>query len=710
MVGVRSAMTRPHLTFVLIANPRRSFARPTVAALFDVAERLRSDGLTSEVLLVGGHPEAALEYAKRRWPTYTRANVRTLPEESLPKEDRLARALDGATGTHVCLIDDGDLISAKFARAALSMIDAAGSARIAVYPEYVVPTDDVTQIWRNESSDSGPITYLELLAGMPWQGPVMTTKPLLADHLDRGEVRGRTPADLIWFWAVHSSASGVSHVVAPATTCFRDSSINGSTYPSRAVIPGVDLASLMARTTVGGRRPDAHAPPSLGRVPSGSVIGGRSRRAMRRLVEAVSRRASQRLGLRDGIHHIVDRSTFKAAIRANPSALKGLNSLHVNDMRVARDDGYSQELVAAVTNLGEHTAAVVAVGWLDLHAEGRRALNYAKALDAFSGYSGRTAILAVDDPSMTVHDVIPGSIRYLDLDLHGKGWSAELRARFLAQLVMLVDCSLAIASAPVLADAAARFPELVSATRVIALEGALEPATAIPDGITVIADSQAGADTLKSRVIGAGVEILVHEQPSASRPIELARGTRAYTNEFFTRHNPFRVLIAAAQEEMQPLYRGWSTELVDTDTPLELVFMPLEARCAVPPGALNPAQNYLGIFPGGLAGVDTYGFHAVVTTDTDADMSRVIVDALSLGLPVVAWGAGSPKHTIVDGVTGLCADTTLEVIDALGRLAGDVSLRRRLVEAGHIMVAQNYSWEAFTQSVAQDLIAPRARH
>jgi 2-deoxystreptamine N-acetyl-D-glucosaminyltransferase/2-deoxystreptamine glucosyltransferase len=61
-------------------------------------------------------------------------------------------------------------------------------------------------------------------------------------------------------------------------------------------------------------------------------------------------------------------------------------------------------------------------------------------------------------------------------------------------------------------------------------------------------------------------------------------------------------------------------------------------------------------------------------------LSRVLLEALALGVPVAAMDTGGTREILEDGVSGLVVAGPAELGDALGRLASDAGLRARIAE------------------------------
>ena len=71
----------------------------------------------------------------------------------------------------------------------------------------------------------------------------------------------------------------------------------------------------------------------------------------------------------------------------------------------------------------------------------------------------------------------------------------------------------------------------------------------------------------------------------------------------------------------------------------------------------------------------------------------VILEAMFLGLPVVASAVGSIDEEVIDGETGLVipAEDTNALVDALGKLLGDSELRATLGRRGKEIARERFS-------------------
>ena len=109
--------------------------------------------------------------------------------------------------------------------------------------------------------------------------------------------------------------------------------------------------------------------------------------------------------------------------------------------------------------------------------------------------------------------------------------------------------------------------------------------------------------------------------------------------------------------------------------------------------------------PAALAGVDVF----VLTSVFEGGVSLSVVEAMALGLPVVATDAGGVAEAVVDGVTGYLvprvgerADIAAALADRVASLLRDPPARRRLGAAGAARVAAEFTVErAAEQTIAE---------
>ena len=213
------------------------------------------------------------------------------------------------------------------------------------------------------------------------------------------------------------------------------------------------------------------------------------------------------------------------------------------------------------------------------------------------------------------------------------------------------------------------------AESVTRLEGFHPPAlTVIPNGIplpeTLSADERARA----RQWFGLGPDRFVVSFPAHFRRgkghaliAEVARRVRAA--------HPEAVFLLAGDMEVSEQYRRIAAE----------------TRRAVAAADLDSSVRFLGPVAD-IRGLQAASDASLNLSDSEG-MSNSVMEAMALGVPVVATGVGGNLEVITDGVHGLHVPVrdAAAAAAALVRLAGDPALRGRLGAAARQRVAAEYS-------------------
>ncbi len=103
---------------------------------------------------------------------------------------------------------------------------------------------------------------------------------------------------------------------------------------------------------------------------------------------------------------------------------------------------------------------------------------------------------------------------------------------------------------------------------------------------------------------------------------------------------------------------------------------------------------------------------ALASRPRSEGLPTVVLEAMAVGVPVVATDVGSIAEVVHDEVNGLLVrpDDGLELTRAVGELAGDASLRLRLGKAGQVAVHNQASPETFVLTQMQAYARAVRRH
>jgi glycosyltransferase involved in cell wall biosynthesis len=107
-----------------------------------------------------------------------------------------------------------------------------------------------------------------------------------------------------------------------------------------------------------------------------------------------------------------------------------------------------------------------------------------------------------------------------------------------------------------------------------------------------------------------------------------------------------------------------------------------------------------------------YRLATVATLPSDIEgLSQALLEAMALGLPVVASAVGGNPELVIDGRTGFLAPRDARAwAERLSRLLGDPALAGRLGQAGRALVRQSFTLERTaqrTETVYREAVARR---
>lgn len=100
----------------------------------------------------------------------------------------------------------------------------------------------------------------------------------------------------------------------------------------------------------------------------------------------------------------------------------------------------------------------------------------------------------------------------------------------------------------------------------------------------------------------------------------------------------------------------------------------------------------------------------LIASETPEPFGNVMLEAMEVGLPIIATAQGGPLDVVLDGETGLLvAPEPQAIAGAIARLVGDAELRARLGRAGQIRARRHFTQERTTGRVLaiyDDVLGP----
>jgi len=739
------------LTVVVTAHGEGRLLRPTLRSVTAAIELVSAAGDDTELLLVCDNADAltlaeAAAFAERPRSFDMRVEQLSLGESGAARNAAASRA----RGEFIAYVDGDDLVSSNYFVDSLAILRQT-DRQIVLHPEIVVSFGARSLLWRTESTRTHEIDHRDLLRHNLWPASCVTARSVIlaTPYRSLPPESGYGPED--WLWNIDTSAAGVVHDVTPNTVFFYRVREAGGVNNRHAasVLPAFDLDGLRRELPLVDR-----TAPEDSSAPTSHRLYRRALPAVRRLtwwlswdarhllyraarsvvrVGGIRRRGSSTRSTTEEFSPVVKRA-LREASALEPAISWTAASFDSLEVWRAHDDGYGDILVRTLDHIGKQGAALVVVPWVGIGGADLVSLNYAKALVGSTHFEGRTAILGTFLADRTVHEQIPGNIRYSHLDERWLTLPPRIRHRLIAQLIVLLrpEVVVCVNSFHLVQALQTYGRQIADGTRVFATLFSFDK---IGDGYPtnpITDDSQRrfldeinGLVTDNSRTASLVLEtlalnpasVIVHRQPTTESTPALPRATRAYNNEYFSPQNPFRVL--------------WPHRLDHEKRPDVLPLLARELRVRGLPVVIEAWGSYVlgndseelmadfresgviyrGSYSGGLPALDTYGHHALLLTSENEGLPLVLVQSLLVGLPVVASGVGGVVDIIQDKETGLLATGPEDVTgfaDAIELLMNDLGLRRNIIENGYRFAVANHSWASFTAAVQRDLIGDPA--
>jgi glycosyltransferase involved in cell wall biosynthesis len=186
------------------------------------------------------------------------------------------------------------------------------------------------------------------------------------------------------------------------------------------------------------------------------------------------------------------------------------------------------------------------------------------------------------------------------------------------------------------------------------------------------------------RVVPNGVDLARIEVPPAAADVALARETLGNSGR------PV-VLVVARRKDQQILLRA----LPALERPVTVAFIGIRSDDELAKAqALVPARHHIVYVPFTERPLAFYGFATIAALPSRIEgLSQALLEALSLGVPVIASAAGGNSEIVYPGETGLLVPPLEPAAwtRALERMLGDATLRARTAASGKDLVRREFT-------------------
>ncbi|WP_160150887.1 glycosyltransferase [Microbacterium timonense] len=728
------------LTVVITTHAEDHLLRPTMRAIHDAIEAVTDAGYRVELLMVADNPTPAVRSETARWTHESRFESRVL-EVALGEPGASRNAgVRAAKGTYIALCDGDDLFTADMLLGAVRILDERGRRAI-VHPEHVVSFGERSALWPIRSTDDPSLTYRDLLTSNLWPSCSVSPRELLLEfpypELPPGS--GYGPED--YFWNVVTASAGIPHVTVPGSFHFyrtrRAGGVNNAN--ASALLPPFDLDALRANFP---RVETPTTPATLAqRARRGVAQAYHVLKPIARPVPFTVRRRVYRM-LRSAIGKpmwsttALDAATtarIRRVAEIEPALSWTLYHLERDEVHVWRpvSDAYADILEALWDGLRGRCGLVMLAPWVGIGGADLVVQNYANAFIARSDLADQTALITTADAFRTDTDLIPAGMLHHQLPESYRKLPHDRQRQLIAQAIILLKPATIISVNCFDFSRALNTygSQLCTDRRVYLTFFAFDrigrgsyPTNPITDDAGrlftsrlagVITDNHATAALVADTMGIDDTVVKVHRQP-AMRSIpefeSIAQGS-AYIDEQFSAERPFEVVWP---------HRMDREKRVDSLVKIaeEVRRRGLAVRINVHGSAvlhagdpdLRPQLRRLGVvvhgpYKGGLPALPVDRYHCMLLTSESEGLPLSIVQAMHLGLPVIASAVGGVGDIVKDRETGLLTtgpDDITGFVDAIAALAGSRELRRTLIRGGYDFARANHSVEAFEALVREE--------
>lgn len=629
--------------------------------------------------------------------------------------DPRAAVLQGlAPDAPIAVCDAGEILDPDFLASALRALQGYGS-RAVVHSEHILIAGSEPILLRTPDTRRGAPSFEALLDSDPWPGCEVTTAAVLAEF-ERDATASSASGHL---WRLETIAAGVPQLTVAAINVLPSDQWEAQ---ARAVLP-IDTARLEAgldllRRSSASRSAAVAAWERDHPVASGPIrIVRRGRRRLRRLVPVLRLKLRQRRSYRQALRHLREVGHSDAIA---PTAT--ISTRHGD----TRGDGYARLLMHAWVSLARAADILLVTPQVSTRSSDRVALHYARVLAGDAADKRRAVLLTCGSPERTESGLIPVEVSHYPISAEFARLTADRQVRLIAQLGVLLHAQHVLAvdapfsavmvgrSLPSSADT--RMWVHVSSSRFFADEPISASST-----VTVIAEGPAAAEHASARLgVDAG-RVRIHVPPALPVTPDfdtVTQYTAAYDDDEFDEEHPFRVLWRTSDED-----DAGRSALLD-----RILALVSERRLPIrlhghheagsvragtrPPRSADPHFEDDGEFTGGLLDVPSENYHLLLLDPGIVDARAFTVQAMLLGLPVLAVQPAD-DDLILHDVTGLVARDAMpaSLVSSIETLSNSRDTRRRLIRAAHDRAKGLNDAVRFSEVVRRDLAAhPAEEH
>lgn len=726
----QSPSTPYDITAIVIARAEGALLYRTLRSIMAAVEEATKHGIKTEVLVVLDSPtRETQEYAPRitaRWPE---AKCQLSPSGS-----GMMSGVTQATGTYIAVIEAADLICHAWLHTAFQKARQQQSSNIAVHAELSLEFGPELVLREHRATRLMAGQLLELAFQRIWTGTFLTSKETLLSipYLEVDADSGFGDAARYWYCNLLAAEGQV--VIAPQTCVF----VRNQPKPA-------DATGIVTRNTL--LRPTPFLSPRFLREqnaieadtkqPTSADSSTTEPAGLRGQLESAAKRISAStekfpaiqkslgyvyrkvVGKNDPLHSVPDwlLNEWKLLAEIEPGLFPDRETLSQVERASWTELPETKAYLALCQSITtqpqtDHAppySHVVLLPWLKRGGAEHEAIHYIVAVA--SDRSNRVLVVLTEGSEAPWQDRLPAEVKLLDFWGLSRHLRPHYRQRLLAQfLVQLQPSVVQIVSSQLGSQIFANYGRALSQISQlyapafcaeISPEGKLLSyvVTYLPEYaryLTAIhADNARVLDYLAETFAIDKAKMFVHYQPiqiqtHADAP-QPPRSTLhvLWAGRLDRQKRPDLLLaIANACRAMDMHFHAYGSSLLPWD----------KAKVD-----FEQAENvtYHGGF-NGLASLPMADFDVFLNTSQWDGMPNILLEAGSVGLPIVTSDVGGIGELIRTEETGLLVapfDDVPQYVAALSHLLNDRELRSRLATNCRELLAQRHSWSHFIEDI-----------
>lgn len=728
------------LTVVINCHREDELLRTTLLSVNDSIEFATNRGISCQLLIVADcasetTSELCKQWQKRKNLSYPVKIKHTKFGNPGEARNLAARATNSK---YLAYCDGDDLVSENYLFECIVALEQRSEPSIA-HPEFLISFGDWSGVW-HISPEGVTQSYRDLISENLWcsSSVALTQTYLEIPYAPLTASQGYGPED--WYWNIETTEKGIKHF-SVTDTCFfyrkRNSGGVNNTH-GNSLLPPINISALSVAMPYRPRnildkstlRTVATKSYSKMKKKMSWLRQGFPRtsnllyRAFRRTYSIVFRIPPSKLGSAAAFGELhyspVIKNQVQKATWIEPGiswTAFGLEKLHVHS---AVDSSYAEVLEKLINELGEKPEQIVAVPWVGIGGADLVSLNYADALSEIS-QRGKAIILSTGAPERTRLDLIPSSVKFVQIDPRFQSFSEDVRSRLLAQAITISRPKLVIAvNCFDLVNSLRRYGKQISEVARIYLTffafdriGENYPTQPITDGSRDFLKYISGILTDNKNIANYLAEILgkkndffkIHYQPAFGNFLDFENKSIPSSTE--VKNHVIRLLwphrldkekrpevlleiakFATAQNIEIEIDIFGQAVLSDQLKSLQKQFKELNIR-------------YRGPYQGGLSVLPIEEYHGLLVTSESEGMPIVVLQSMMLGLPVISTNVGGINEVITNGISGYLVDGPNDIsgfISAIQELK-DETTRQEIAKNAKIAVKAQHSWSSFKSKV-----------